>query len=97
VSSSQASPEGQCAVSPIALLRFVSGLSQGDLANRAGISRDTISRLERGEHPRLVTAQALSRALGVDVAHLFPENDERPADSPSALQMPAGQGRHASG
>ena len=83
--------------SPIALLRFVANLSQTALADRCGVSRDTISRLERGERPRLDTARALAHALGVDVATLFPENEERPAGSPDALQMPAGQGRHASG
>jgi transcriptional regulator with XRE-family HTH domain len=68
-------------VSPIALLRFVRQLSQAELGERAGISRDTISRLERGELPRLATARALSRALGVEVADLFPENEEGHADN----------------
>lgn len=63
-------------VSPIALLRFVANLSQAELAARAGLSRETVSRLERGERPRLDTARAVSRALGVDVATLFPENEE---------------------
>lgn len=65
-------------VSPIALLRFVQGLSQAELAAKARLSRETISRLERGELPRLDTARAVSDALGVDIAFLFPE-DERPA------------------
>jgi putative transcriptional regulator len=79
------------AVSPIALRRFVAGMTQADLAERAGISRDTISRLERGEHPRLVTARALAHALGVHVGDLFPEDEERPAGSPDALKTRAGR------
>jgi putative transcriptional regulator len=77
------------AVSPIALRRFVAGLTQADLAERAGISRDTISRLERGEHPRLVTARALSRALGVAVTDLFPESEERRAGNATLLESSA--------
>jgi transcriptional regulator with XRE-family HTH domain len=85
------------AVSPIALRRFVAGLTQADLAERARISRDTISRLERGDHSRLVTARALARALGTDVVDLFPENEERPAGSPDALQISGGQAGHGAG
>jgi putative transcriptional regulator len=81
-------------VSPIAIRRFIAGLTQADLAERAGISRDTISRLERGEHPRLVTARALARALGTPVGDLFPESEERQAGSPDALQISGGQARH---
>ena len=64
------------AVSPIALLRFVRGQSQSDLAAQCRVSRETISRLERGELPRLDTARAVSAALGVDIPILFPENEE---------------------
>ncbi len=77
------------AVSPIALQRFILRLSQADLASRAGLSRDTVSRLERGELPRLNTARALSGVLGLSVDALFPTNEEgappasvTPSDSP---------------
>jgi putative transcriptional regulator len=85
------------AVSPIALQRFVAGLSQADLAERAGISRDTICRLERGEHPRIVTARALARVLGSTVAELFPDDEERPAGKRDALQNSGGQALHDAG
>ena len=72
------------APSPIALVRFVRGLSQSDLGELCHVSRDTISRLERGELPRLDTARAVSAALGVDIPTLFPDNEEGvPARTPS--------------
>ena len=84
-------------VSPIALRRFLLRLSQTGLAERAGLSRDTISRLERGEQPRLDTARAVSHALGVDVATLFPESEEREVGAPHAIQASGGQAGHESG
>jgi transcriptional regulator with XRE-family HTH domain len=82
-------------VSPIALQRFLLRLSQSELADRAGLSRETVSRLERGERPRLDTARALSHALGVDVAILFPESEERQRANADALPSPGGRARHA--
>ena len=79
-------------VSPIALLRFVANMSQAELGARAERSRETISRLERGERPRLDTARAVSRALGVDITTLFPENESTPlaggADEGAAVAGP---------
>jgi transcriptional regulator with XRE-family HTH domain len=43
------------------------GLTQAELAKRARVSRDTVIRLEHGDLPNLVTALALSRALGVSL------------------------------
>lgn len=56
----------------IALLRGRLGWDQGTLAEEAGVSRDTVSKLENGmrRRPRTVTIMKLSRALGVDLAAL---------------------------
>jgi transcriptional regulator with XRE-family HTH domain len=85
------------AVSPIAHRRFLLRLSQSDLAVRAGVSRETISLLERGDLPRLDTAYAIAGALSADIATLFPESEERQAASPDALKNSGGQARHAEG
>ena len=47
--------------------RNAAGLTQEDLAERAGLSVDTISLLERGEHrrPHRYTRQSLADALGL--------------------------------
>jgi transcriptional regulator with XRE-family HTH domain len=46
--------------------RELAGLGLGDLAERSGISRNTISRMEAGrQEPRLATVIALSFALHV--------------------------------
>lgn len=55
-------------VSPLEIARRERGLTQLDLAARAGVARETISRLERGEWPRLRTAHAIAKALGVEIA-----------------------------
>jgi transcriptional regulator with XRE-family HTH domain len=53
-------------------LRSVLKLSQEGLARRAGMSRMTLARLERGEmSPRHETLQALSQALGVGLGELL--------------------------
>jgi DNA-binding XRE family transcriptional regulator len=55
-------------------IRSASGLSQERLARRAGVSRITVARLERGElSPRHETLVALSKALGVGLAELLVE------------------------
>lgn len=53
-------------------LRSATKLSQEGLARRAGVSRMTLVRLERGEiSPRYETLESLSKALGVEIAELF--------------------------
>ena len=61
-------------------LRIARGWSQGDLAERAGISRTGVSAIE-GQRldPSVTTALALARALEVSVEELFGE----PAASPA--------------
>ena len=82
-------------VSPIVLLRCVRKLSQTDLAELSGLSRETIVRLERGEQPRLDTARAVAAAFGVSIASLFPEERERPAGQQrDALEVTGGRAGH---
>ena len=48
------------------------GWSQERLAEAAGLSRDAISRIERGDRePKLATLEAIAAAVGVDVARLM--------------------------
>ncbi|HUK61705.1 MAG TPA: helix-turn-helix transcriptional regulator [Dongiaceae bacterium] len=56
------------------------GMSQKALAVAAGISRDAVARLERGDRiARVDTLMALAQALGVSVGNLLGEDsaDER--------------------
>jgi transcriptional regulator with XRE-family HTH domain len=49
------------------------------LAAAAGVSRATLSNLERGEHsPSLTAATNVARALGVSLAELLGDEDRRP-------------------
>jgi putative transcriptional regulator len=70
-------------VSPLEIARRARGLSQVDLARLAGVSRETVSLIERGELPRMSTALSIARALGVEFGAVFPvKNDETPAATP---------------
>ena len=52
--------------------REAAGLTQVELATRAGIGRVTLTRIERGEHsPRTETLTAIARALGAEVEDLI--------------------------
>ena len=59
----------------IARIRIQKGLSQQQLANKSGVHRVALAKLEAGERPieniRLSTALALADALGVDVHDLL--------------------------
>ena len=64
--------------SPLRLARLTEGLRQVDVASRAGITREWLSRLEREAHnPHLLTMQAIATALGRQIDDIFPY-DERP-------------------
>lgn len=53
-------------------LRLEAGLTQGELAARAGVSRQLVGAVEAGRHlPRVDAGLALAAALGVDVRRLF--------------------------
>lgn len=58
-------------VPQLARLRKRAGLSQQALAERAGLSISTISRLERGANARYVTIKLLAHALQVPPARLI--------------------------
>jgi transcriptional regulator with XRE-family HTH domain len=63
-------------------LREAAQLSQYELAKRAGVTRQTLSRLEMGDSvPNWPTVQALARALGVDCT-AFQTDDQAEAGEP---------------
>lgn len=56
----------------LAELRRARGLSQEELAFRAGLHRTYVSSAERGQrNVSLVNAQKLCEALGTDIAEMF--------------------------
>lgn len=55
-----------------------SGSSVGELAQKMGVARQTISRQINGANITVETVQKIADALGVPVAQLF---DEQPADT----------------
>jgi transcriptional regulator with XRE-family HTH domain len=62
--------------SAIRTVRLLSGLSQTQLAQRAGITRETVSRVENGGEPQRRTARAIADALGLDLEVLFPKKEK---------------------
>lgn len=59
--------------------RAAKDLSQGDLAQRCGVSRQTINAIEKGDYnPTINLCIAICRALGKTLDELFweDENDE---------------------
>jgi transcriptional regulator with XRE-family HTH domain len=52
-------------------LRREAALSQQELAERAGTTQETISRLEQGHHARGRTLRKLAEALGVEPKELM--------------------------
>lgn len=84
-----------CTPSQLAISRFSAGLTQEELAERVGISRVSISNLERGQHqPRRITALALAEALGCTLTELFPPDDERPPAEVGVVQESRRQAGH---
>lgn len=47
--------------------RLKQGWSQDELAEKAGVSRPTVSRVELGQEPSMRTARKLAAALGLSV------------------------------
>ena len=70
-------------VPQLARLRKRAGLSQQTLADRAGLSIQTISRLERGANARYVTITLLAEALQVPPARLIRPSSPTQRDTPS--------------
>ncbi len=59
-------------------LRAQKGLTQQDLADLAGVSRQTIISLERGRYnPSITLAFRLARLFGVTVEQLFIYSEEK--------------------
>lgn len=52
-------------------LRVEAGLSQEELALKAGVTRATVNLLEAGQVARVSTIRKLSSALGVQIAELL--------------------------
>lgn len=60
-------------------LRTARMLSQRDLAEKSGVSQNTIVRIENGEDARYVTARKLALALGVEAFELTEAEDTKAA------------------
>jgi len=59
-------------------LRLAAGLSQAELAERAGLNRFGVAKLEQGvREPTWATVLELARALEVSVADFVPEKGRR--------------------
>lgn len=54
-------------VQDLSAVRKQAGMQQADLAERAGVSRMTVSRVESGYDPKLSTVYELARALGMEL------------------------------
>jgi len=64
--------------------RTAAGLTQVDLANRCGVTRQTIGLIEAGRYnPTVKLALLISRAVGRSIAHLFWLTDEGDRQSPT--------------
>ena len=64
--------------------RAMRDLTQGDLADLAGITRKSINAIETGRMiPSVLLALRIARALGVTVEAIFTLDDQAPADGVS--------------
>ena len=81
------------------LFRRARGLTRSLLAERAGVHRETVARLEREENaPCLDTARALAAVLEIAAPTIFPViNDERRPSEAGAVKEPRRQARHDAG
>jgi molybdate-binding protein/DNA-binding XRE family transcriptional regulator len=76
-------------ISRVRAVRLARGLSQAELARRAGITRQALSAIEAGHYlPNTAVALRLARALGCRVEDLFGLT-ELPAPGPVELAGPA--------
>jgi transcriptional regulator with XRE-family HTH domain len=64
-------------------LRTAAGLSQQDVAVKAGLSVSNVAQIESGKipNPRMYTLRGLARALGVTLDQLAGDDGERPTPS----------------
>ena len=66
-------PHTHPAVNPVALQRFLRSQTQAQLADEAGVSRDTIVQIEKGRTPRRAVARAVAAVLDLPTEALVPE------------------------
>ncbi len=68
-------------------LRAQVGLSQEELAQRAGLHRNYVGGIERGErNVSLINIHKVAEALGVEVTNLFTRPDQEPRqETPRAV------------
>lgn len=57
----------------VRLVRHSRRMTLAELARKSGVSDRTISDIERGAEPRVLTAIRIARALGVRVEQLWTE------------------------
>ena len=68
-------------------LRTLKAMSQKDLSQNTGLSRETISKIEHGSmNPSLTTILALARGLGVDPINLL-RDIEKQEELPYYIKM----------
>jgi putative molybdopterin biosynthesis protein len=70
------------------------GLTQAELARRAGISPQYVGLIEAGLRPSLRVKGAIAAVLGTVTEELWPEHDERRAATPGAVEDRRGDRRH---
>jgi transcriptional regulator with XRE-family HTH domain len=75
-------------------LREQAGLTQGQLAERAGLHLSTITRFEQGlRRPGLDTAGALASALGLKVDDLLVQETDAPQTPQKRGRPPKGKAK----
>lgn len=73
----------------LAMMREKAGLTQVQLAARAGVPIDTLRRWEQGRNlPRIDDAYKLAKALGVTIDKIVIAADMEPLDEPPARRPP---------
>jgi transcriptional regulator with XRE-family HTH domain len=76
-------------------LREAKGLTQVELAIKAGLSPSNVAQIEQGQRPdpRVSTVAALAQALGVDIGDLFPPELPAEAEEPPTEPKKARKGK----
>lgn len=98
VTAKSRSPAAERLAVNVLVQRARKKLSQADLAERAGVSRPTISRIERGDGDfTLAVVDRIAAAFNVDVTELFAdERHEEPADDAELERRAAQKSRDGS-
>ncbi len=66
------------ALTKLAKVRKEQGMTQKELGEKIGVSRQCINALENGGFPSLALAMKLSRNFSIPIADLFPEANKEP-------------------